>query len=291
MNRAIVHSKLKNTGILFELLTRQITADILNNNKNPKSVDLVKKYFAKNTQLGKEWKLYHILTTENYNSETKADKLVDAVINSRQKLHNADLRREKYNLIKEIKEAFPDVNSFFNARIPNYKVYASIYKMFLGETSVEDYGPDEIVNNRYTIMENIVRTDKNKIKELKTSNDYFKKQDRDLQLLAYEILVEKFNSKYNTLNKNQKVLLREYINNVSNTNGLREFVNAEVGRMAKLLTSYMKHIDDKITKIKLKEAINQSKVLTKGKIVKDDQIVALMRWYQLEKEIINVLNR
>ena len=290
MSRKLNHSKIKNTGILFELLTRQITVDVLNDKPNPKSVSLVKKYFAEATQLGKEWRLYHILLTENYKSENKAEKLIDVVINSRQKLHNSELRREKYNLIKEIKEIFPDTNAFFNARIPSYKIHASIYKLFQAESSVDDFTPNEVVNTRFSIVEHVLR-DKKQLKETVKETESFRSEEKDLRLLAYGILVEKFNAKYKSLNTKQKTLLREYINNISNTNGLREFVNVEVEKVGKTLTSYLKHIDDKVTKIKLKEAINQSKNITKGKVVKDTQVTGLMRFYELEREIINVLNR
>ena len=132
MARKLKHSKIKNTGILLALLTRQIAADVLNN-KNSKAVNILKKYFNDKTQLGKEKQLYEVLLAENYRSEEKANRLVDAVIKSRQKLVNASLRREKYNLIKEIKPNFPNVEDFFRARITNYKVHASIYKLFLSK--------------------------------------------------------------------------------------------------------------------------------------------------------------
>ena len=129
MSSQTKHSKIRNTGILFELLTRQITVDVLNNNKNAEAANILKTFFNKNTQLGKEYDLYKVLTTENYKSESKANHLVDAVVTAHQKLNSASLRREKYNLIKEIKKNY-EVNDFFMARISNYKVSASIYKLF-----------------------------------------------------------------------------------------------------------------------------------------------------------------
>ena len=286
MTRKLKHSKIKNTGILFELLTRQITADVLAG-KSTKSVSIVKKYFNEKTELGKELELYRILSEKNYNSENKANHLLDAVIKSRQKLSNSILRREKYNLIKEIKENY-NVNDFFSGRISNYRILASISNVFQSETSQEKFKPDQIVNSKFTVLEHITskKISENQVKE-KVLKEYSKK-DKDLRLLAYEILVDKFNKKYKSLNESQKNLLKNYINNISNTNSLRDDVNDEVVKIKKELKIHLPKVDDTITKIKLTEAINQINNLTKGRVVDEKQVLTLMRYYELIKEIKNV---
>ena len=288
MNK-IKHSKIKNTGILFELLTRQITVDILNGN-NSGAVVLLKKYFSEKTELGKEYKLYEFLLKSSYKSENKANSLIDAVISARQKLHNSVLRREKYNLIKEIKETY-DVTEFFKSKLPNYKVYASIYKVLQSESTPEKFDPKETTDSRYSIVEYIVgkKVMINKKSEKLVEN--YKNQDKDLRLLSYKILVDKFNSKYKSLNASQKNLLKEYINNISNTNSLKEFIGNEGKKVKKILAKYVSKVDDKITKIKLNEAVNQVDTLTKGRFIKDKQVISLMRYYELIKEIRSVIKR
>jgi hypothetical protein len=284
MSSQTKHSKIRNTGILFELLTRQITVDVLNNNKNAEAANILKTFFNKNTQLGKEYDLYKVLTTENYKSESKANHLVDAVVTAHQKLNSASLRREKYNLIKEIKKNY-EVNDFFMARISNYKVSASIYKLFENNNSDK---PTIKTQNRFTIIEHITRKNiSTKVKEKELVEGY-RKQEKDLRLLAYSILVEKFNKKYNSLSGEQKKLLKEYINNISNTNSLKEFIETETVKVKKKLQSILPTVDDKITKIKLNEAVNQADTLMKGRIVEDKQVVTLMRYYELVKELKNV---
>ena len=279
MARNLKHSKIKNTGILFELLTRQITADVLAG-KTSKSVQLVKKFFNENTELGKELELYRILSEKHYHSENRADYLLEAVIKSRRKLSNSSLRREKYN-----------VNDFFNGRISNYRMLASIYNVFQSESSQEQFKPDHIVNSKVTILEHITnkKSSKGKIQE-QMMNEYGK-SDKDLRLLAYQILVDKFNKKYKNLNESQRKLLKNYINNVSNTNSLREFTNEEVYKIKKELKTHLPNVKDKITNIKLNEAINQIDNLTKGKVVKENQVLTIMRYYELIKEIKNVHER
>ena len=286
MAQRVKHSKIKNTGILFELLSRQITVDVMNDNGKSKAVEMLKKFFNEKTELGKENQLYQALLKENYNSTRKAEKLVDAVLRAREKLQNKKLRNEKYNLIKEIKRNYK-VEDFFRARIPNYKVYASIYKKFLAETTPV-FNPVDEVDSTFSIIEHITR---NKVKPRDTDSKViseFKKEDKDLRLLSYQLMVDTFNSKYKNLNSMQRNLLKQYVNNISNTNSLREFVDSEVGKIKKILSKFLPMVTDKVTKIKLTEAIKQSDTLSKGKIVKDKQVVALMRYYELIKELHNV---
>ena len=286
MARKLKHSKIKNTGILFELLTRQITADVLAG-KSTKSVSILKKYFNENTELGKELELYKLLSEKNYQSEVKANDLLNVIIQQRQKLNNSNLRREKYNLIKSIKENY-NVTDFFNGRFPNYRILASIYNVFQSETTNEKFKADHIVNSRFTVLEHVTnkKIDEKKIKE-RVLKEYTK-EDKDLRLLAYQILVDKFNTKYKKLDESQKSLLKNYINNVSNTNSLREYVDKEVVRIRGELEGHLPKVNDKITNIKLTEAINQIENLTKGKVVNEKQVLTLMRYYELIKEIKNV---
>jgi len=287
MSSKTKHSKIRNTGILFELLTRQITVDVLNNDKKGSAANILKEFFNNKTQLGKEYELYRVLTVENYTSEIKANHLVDAVVKARQKLNGSQLKREKYNLIKEIKKTY-NINDFFMARIPNYKVNASIFKVFDSNT---DGNPASEVDSRFTIVEHVTRKQISNKKEDKKLVEGYKKQEKDLRLLAYGILVEKFNKKYSSLSKSQKKLLKEYINNISNTNSLKEFVETETIKVKSKLQSFLPKVSDKVTKIKLQEAINQAETLMKGRIVEDKQVVTLMRYYQLVKELENVKNR
>ena len=255
--------------------------------KSTRSVKIVKKYFNEKTELGKELQLYRILAEKHYESADKATSLLEAVIKSRLKMSNTVLRHEKYNLIKEIKENY-NTTDFFNGRISNYKILASIYNIFQVETSNASFDPEAIVNSKFTVLEHITskKLDSEQIKS-KVLQEY-NKTDKDLRLLAYQILVDKFNQKYKILDESQKNLLKNYINNVSNTNSLREFVDSEVVKIKKELQIHLPRVSDEITKIKLNEAVNQIENLTKGKIVKDKQVLTLMRYYEIIKELKNV---
>lgn len=273
------HSKFKNTGVLFELLVRQVTSDTLNNSDS-KAIPLIKKYFAKSTELAKEFNLYQTLIKEKFTKEEKANHLIEAVLIAKSQLNQAVLNRQKYNLIKEIKNNYV-LEDFFKSKVNNYKALAAIYKMF--EYTIADH-PTESVNNRYTIVEHITRKDAAKT-AIKNEMSEFIKQDKDVRLLSYKILVDKFNEKYTNLNEAQKTVLRQYINTVSDGVELKDFIVNEVNLLQKDLKRLTSKVTDKVTKIKLVEVSSILNKISSVKIIKDAHILSLLRYHELIKEL------
>ena len=287
MNK-IRHSKFKNTGFLFEILTRQITLEVLNGGEE-KAKEIVKEFFSGKTELAKELRLFNLLINEKYNSETKAEKFIDAILDARTKLDEQKLIKEKYNLVKSIKENF-EIDNFLASPVTNYRVLASIHKLFEAKKSdISDV--KDIFDSKLTLIEHIsTSAPKLKQKEDKLVEDY-KKQEKDLRLLTYKILIETFNKKYSNLNDDQKSLLREYINNVTNTSKFGEYYSNQLKTIVTELHSIYKTMEDKVTKIKLRETINVLKAQKIGKKVTDEQVSSLMMSYELVKEIKNVKKR
>ena len=276
------HSKFKNTGVLFELLVRQVTSDTLNNSDS-KAIPLIKKYFAKSTELAKEFNLYQTLIKEKFTKEEKANHLIEAVLIAKSQLNQTVLNRQKYNLIKEIKNNYV-LEDFFKSKVNNYKALAAIYKMF--EYTIADH-PTESVNNRYTIVEHITRKDVAK-NAVKNEMSEFIKQDKDVRLLSYKILVDKFNEKYYDLNEGQKSILRNYINAVSEGTELKSFIVKEVNKLQNSLKTLTSKVDDKVVKIKLTEVTNLLNEISVAKSIKDTHILSLLRYHELIKELKKV---
>jgi hypothetical protein len=277
--KTLRHSKLKNTGVLFELLVRQVASDTLNSSDS-KALPIIKKYFAKSTELAKELNLYQTLVKERFSKEDKANHLVEAVITARKRLNESMLNRQKYNLIKEIKNTF-DLENFFNSKINNYKVLAATYKLF--EFTVAD-NPVESVNNRYALIEHITQKSVKKTTELNEMSA-FVQQDKDVRLLSYKILVDKFNEKYSGLNESQKSILRHYINTVTDGTELKEFIVKEVAKLKRDLNSLTPKVSDKVVKIKLSEVLNLLSEITNAKVIKENHILNLLRYNELVKEL------
>jgi hypothetical protein len=283
--KKIKHSKFKNTGVLFELLVRQITLEVLNGDKTENAKNIVKEFFASGTELNKELRLYDLLLKEKYNSESKAEMFVDTVSQAHSKLNEGKLIKEKYNLIKKINEKF-ELEQFLSSPITNYKVLASIYKVFESKRA-DGYDIKDIFNSKITLIENITSKPAQKTQptDEKKLIETYKQQDKDLRLLTYKILVETFNKKYTNLDDSQKNLLKEYINNISNTTKFIDYVGKELPNIIAELNIIKSKLKDRVTQIKLSETISLLEKMKIGKTVSDSQVSSIMLSYELIKEL------
>ena len=278
----IKHSKFKNTGILFELLVRQIASDTVSN-KDSAAIGLVKKYFGK-SELAKEYKLYQTLVSPKSLSESKAESFISATLEASLRLNRTALRKEKYNLIKEIREHY-DIEAFFKAKINNYAQHAAVYNLIEAHNSLEFVAPQHIIENKITLLEHITRkeVDKESVKD-RVMEEYLK-MDKGSRILAYRVLLEKFNSKYNNLSDAQKLVLKEYINNITNTTQLREYVNKNFTAIVDQINKLTPTVTDKTIQIKLQEVASLLQPLDKNQAVKDENIISLLQYYQLIDEL------
>ena len=282
----IKHSKYKNTGILFELLVRQIASDVMAGKESP-AVKIAKRYFT-DTELSKEQKLYHSLINSSKLTESKADMLINTVLKISDKLNQDKIKKEKYDLIHEIKKHY-DLDNFFKNKVSHYKTSAAIYSLLEINKSTDFIAPDVILTNKVTLLEHLTQGDVNTDNIETKIVEEFKSQDKDIRILVYKILVEKFNSKYFNLTEKQKVVLKEYINNISNVDYLRRFVNKSLTEIRETLTKIKSKVDDKTTEIKLQETINLIKPLSKKQVVKDDYLITLLQYHELVSELNKTL--
>lgn len=281
----IKHSKIKNTGLLFELLTRQITYEILDG-REEKSKEIVKEFFSSKTELSKELRLFNLLLNEKQSNATKSEKFLNVVLEAHTKINYEKLEKEKFNLIKTIKETF-NLENFLSSPINNYKILASIHKLFKGKT-LNVNNVKDIFESKETLIEHISKTQTQKESSKDELIESYKKQEQDVRLLTYKILVETFNKKYSNLDENQKSLLKNYINNVNNSSKFKDYYKEQLKEVVKTIHNLYLEMDDKVTKIKLKETINVLKSQRIKREVSDSQVSSLMMAYELVKEIKNV---
>jgi|TARA_R110000782_G_scaffold270301_1_gene370268 hypothetical protein len=278
----IKHSKYKNTGILFELLVRQITADTLKGGDSP-AIDILKEHFVKTT-LGREYKLYESILKSKTLTEGRANMIVSTILESSQKFNRTLLRKQKYNLIDEIKKYY-NLDVFFGSKIKNYKELASLYTLIEGYNSQKVSDSQQLIDNKITLIEHLTK------KEIKTKNvkedilKEFQTYDKDLRILTYKVLLEKFNSKYDNLSKDQKQVLKEFINSVDSAPGLRNFYNTKIKELKNTLSIESKNIKDKATQIKITEVAKYLVEVNKTSKVNNDNLVDLLQYFELVKEI------
>lgn len=280
----IKHSKYKNTGIIFELLVRQITADTLSGNTS-KASSILKKYFVK-TELGKEFKLYETLTKHKNITEGKADMILSTIIESSKSLNRGALKRQKYNLIKEIGNYY-NLEEFFKTKLPTYRAHAALYTLIEIYNSEQLSNPTQIIDNKVALLEYMTEQT---IQSKKVEADLikeFKSYDKDVRILTYRVLLEKFNDKYGTLNDNQREILKEFINSVDNTPKLKEYYNNKIVELQQNLSEINKKVDDKTLQIKINEVVSILSPLSKNQKVGDEDLVNLLQYSSLLEELNN----
>jgi len=282
MQRKSKHSKFKNAGILFELLTRQITSDILSGRDESFTKNLMFKYFQEGKELGKEVQLYNFLAKQNNKDTSSADRILNVVLQTRSKLNERVLNKQKYDLIKEIKEKY-NIEEFLKNKIPNYKLYASIYKLFEDASNKEGikFDLEELMSARECIIENIT---KEKISQENTMDNY-ERQPIDVRLIAYKFLIENFNKKYNNLLPDQKKLLKEYITNISNSSKFTKYVKSEYKRIIDILSEKKDYVESDVIKIKINEIISQFSSKNFSVNIKENQLISLLNSYELIEEL------
>jgi hypothetical protein len=267
------------------LLVRQIASDTVSN-KDSAAIGLVRKYFNK-SELAKEYKLYQALIQPKSLSEAKAETFINATLEASLRLNKTALRKEKYNLIKDIRESY-DLEEFFKAKISNYKQYAAAFNLIEAHNSLEFTEPQQIIDNKITLLEHITRKEVNKEGVKDRVMEEFTNMDKGSRILAYRMLLEKFNSKYATLSDRQKLTLKEFINNITNTTKLRDFVNNNFKTITEEINTLIPTVADKTTQIKLAEVVTLLQPLDKTQNVKDENIISLLQYYQLIDELKSV---
>lgn len=280
----IKHNKYRNTGILFELLVRKITADTMSN-QDSKAISLIKKYFV-NTELSKENKLYQSISRVQNISEAKAESIVSTILEINKSLNQVKLSKEKYNLIKEIKSNF-DIDDFFKAKINNYKLLSSTYTL-LEANLFPSHHIDTIITSKMNILEHIAQSQL--VKEIQPTVNEFETLDKGTRALVYKIMLEKFNTRFETLSNEQKDVLKEYINNITNTTNLKKYVDTKFTYLKESLLKLLPKIEDTTIKIKVNETINLINPILESKTVKDDNIIALLQYQELHNELKKIHN-
>jgi hypothetical protein len=277
--KKLKHSKYKNTGILFELLVRKLTSETLSSNKSV-TIDIIKKYFGRSTELSKELNLYNSLIKEQFKSEAHALDYIRTVKGAYDKLNQSVLKRQRYNLVKEISDKFV-FTDMAKTHINNYKVLASINMLFENE---ETSNPKQIMECKLVIVDHVLLTERVK-PQADALMEAFEAQPKDIRLLSYKLLVDKFNEKYSVLDESQKQLLNKYIVNVNDTTALKEYIQKIIPGIKSDLAAQSKTITDQVTKIKVSKLSEMLCNVESMKTIKESHVLSLLRYFDLVREL------
>lgn len=281
----IKHSKYKNTGLIFELLVKQIAADTLSSKESP-AVKIMRKFYTGNTSLVKEFKLYDYILKNKGVGVKKAETILGTITEIAKKIDATTLKKQKYELIKELKNHY-DLEEFFSIKVEAYKPLAALYCLLEAQNTPNETDPSVFVDNKTTILEHLTQA-KQTDQDKDTMMEEYSKYDKDLRLLTYKILLEKFNSQYGDLLPEQKNILKEVIVSVNSSTRLRNIYNEEVVKLQESINTYKKNVTDEIVKIKLEEVSKAITPIKNTQKVDDNHLVSLMQYYELVNELKNL---
>ena len=282
----IKHSKFKNTGLIYELLVKQITSDLVARKDSP-AVNILRKYYTGKSPIAQEFGIYKLVQESKNLTTVKADNLVNASLKAARAINVTALKKQKYSLISEIKDNY-DLEEFFSVPVADYKTLAALYCLIEADRSVDLIGPDFIVNNKVTLLEHITYRQQSKDQVKDALIEEFSTSEKDLRLLTFKILLEKFNSKYASLLQEQKNVLKQVIA-LGSTKKLRSFVNEEQQKLVGRLTEALKVVPRGIERIKLTEAIKTIRTpLEESEKVADGHLVRILQFYELLDELKKV---
>jgi hypothetical protein len=279
----IKHSKYKNTGLIFELLVKQIAADTLSRKESP-AVKVLRKFYTGNTTLVKEFKLYDFILKNKGVGSKKAEAVLSTIIEVSRKLDANSLKKQKYELIKELKSHY-DLEEFFSIKVSAYKPLAALYCLMEAQNTPQLVDLDVFVDNKTTLLEHLTQTKPAEGQVKNALIEEYSKFDKDLRLLTYKILLEKFNSQYKDLLPEQKNILREFIVSVNSSARLRTVVNEEITKLQKEISTLKENVTDKVIKIKLEEIYKSITPVKNTQKVDDNHLVSLMQYYDLVNEL------
>jgi len=279
----IKHSKYRNTGLIFELLVKQIAADTLSKKESP-AISIIKEYFANKSSLAKEHKLYSLVLKASGISQNKAEAIVSTVTEVSRKIDQTLLKNQKYKLISEIKKHY-DLDEFFGIQVRDYKALAALYCLLEAQNNMELVDPQYLVDNKLTILEHLTAKTQNEESVKDTLIEEYSKYDKDLRMLTFKILLEKFNDSYKDLLPEQKNILKEFITSVNSNTRLRNVVNEELTKLSTEVKKLSSKVKDEVVKIKLEEVAKAIVPLKKTEKISDNHLVNLMQYYDLVNEL------
>ena len=279
----IKHSKYKNTGLIFELLIKQVAADTLSRKDSP-AIKVIKKFYTGNTTLVKEFKLYDFILKNKGIGSKKAETIVSTIVEISRKLDLDSLKKQKYELIKELKQHY-DLEEFFSMKVDTYKPLAALYCLLEAQNTPDLLDPNVFVNNKTTILEHLTQTKHSEGQVKDALIEEYSKFDKDLRLLTYKILLEKFNDQYKDLLPEQKNILKEFIVSANSSIRLRNIVNEEMVKLSENISKLKAKITDSVVRIKLEEIQKAIIPVKNTQKVDDNHLVSLMQYYELVNEL------
>lgn len=270
------HNKLRNTGLIFELLGKAVVQEALHRDRS-NALGIVKRHFKRDSELLKELNLY---TSLNQRTENDPIELIELAAKAWRGLDHKKLEAEKYNLVKDIKKVY-DLAEFFKPRSDRYKLSASIYKVFNGGERTTD--PDGYLSARNYIREHICGKTPEALKT--ESEQLWEGEERAVRKIGFKLLVKKFNEKYQTLGERQKTIISKYITEDLTSDKFKTFIVRELEYIKQKLNEKSKQITEVDLRTKINESMDLMPAIANVRLLREEHLSALLKFHDLLEEL------
>lgn len=255
------HNKKRNVGIIYELLLKYISKNILEGNKveAKKATRIVESRFKKGTELYKEFRLYNALaSTKITNTHTIASILTEAKNAARNRINEKKLEKEKSNLIRDINYNLE--KSFYFQNVDNYRELGTI-NLAINEWRKANPDIKKLVNFETQIAERMFEKEENVLVKENLDSSH---SDR----LVLKLMTEKFNKFYGeNLSKEQRKIVENYVFYSGNSKEkLKNFFKSKKQESLDLLEDFEiksenKYLLEKVDNVKTKiRDLNESNI-------------------------------
>lgn len=278
---SLKHNKKRNTGLLYEFLVRHVSERLVEGKDGQarQAIKLLRKHILKkDTELYREFRLFHALVNTTVKSESVAIQIVAEAREASKKYDLEKLDREKSLLIRSINHTFKNP-SFFDKRFEEYKIYATVQRLF---NEWRKDRPDDIsliAHFEQTIVEWLMTEKKKNVLD---------ESIKPVDELAVKLMIKKVNSKYSeALNTEQINILKNYVYSVKNDDSAFLLESLEKLRNETLVAvdDYMKQQDSGSSFV-IKKLNEMKKVLSEDIGTVDDKVLThFLRIAKLKQEI------
>lgn len=192
------HNKKRNVGLIHEQLVRYVASSLIAEDKEAAEVaiQIVAKHFKPGTELYREFRLFNALVNAPVGAQELAERVV---LESKKAAANHDphtLRKEKSLLIKDINTSLAASSRFYDIKIENYRLYATVQTMLNEWRGAQKVDLTTRAKYEQRIVEHLSRVSN-------TSGESI-----EVDPLVQRIMYEKFETKYkNQLSEAQKKIL------------------------------------------------------------------------------------
>jgi len=281
----VKHNKRRNSGLLYEFLTRKISEALVegDNKKSSTVLKILKKHFKSGSELYSEFRIINALMKTSVTSEAVAYSIVNEAKTAIQKHDVSMLDKQKSYLIKHINYTINDP-LFYDQPIAEYKTYATIQTLInewrkSGDKDLKLIAEHEMALVKWLLSE-----------KAEDNDSVLSEHSTGTNRLLVKVMMEKVNEKYGeSLTSKQKEVIREYVWSTANDNveRIKNKLNETRDELLKSLDVYVTNQSENGYLISQLNEVRGKVIAEDVSNVNDELVARFMNYMKLTDEFQN----